>query len=165
MHSNTIHSNHSRTLIFMVSAYSLNLSKEIFVWSGEIMVTYFYAAKNENTFGMYIDNVECLNLEKEWGLKNQNASVIIVMKVFLLRVRQWGERIIFPSLWWKHIRDNLFPSNSNEVAAVWIQWCDKKQWVSVQVPLSCVLWVGNRVVLECEVDHYKEEKWWKGFSS
>lgn len=38
-------------------------------------------------------------------------------------------------------------------------------WVTVQVPLSWVLWVGNRVTLEYEVVHYKEETQWKDFSS
>lgn len=83
-------------------------------------------AKNENTFGLCIDNVECLNPEKEWGLKNRNASELLLLR----RYAYWGsdsEGEGFPSPWWKCMQDNLFPSNSNEVAAVWILWRDKKR--------------------------------------
>lgn len=37
-------------------------------------------AKNENTFGMCIDSVERLNPEKEWGLKNQNFSELLLAR-------------------------------------------------------------------------------------
>lgn len=40
-------------------------------------------AKNENTFGMCIDNVECLNPEKEWGLKNQNAWALLLLRKYV----------------------------------------------------------------------------------
>lgn len=40
-------------------------------------------AKNENTFGMCIDNVECRNPEKEWGLKNQNAWALLLLRKYV----------------------------------------------------------------------------------
>lgn len=37
-------------------------------------------AKNWNILGMCIDNAKCLNPEKEWGLKNRNASELLLLE-------------------------------------------------------------------------------------
>lgn len=43
-------------------------------------------AKNENTFGVCIDNAKCLNPEKEWDLRNQKALELLLLRKYAC----WG---------------------------------------------------------------------------